>query len=657
MKRRAILSVVLSLAMVFTSFSVVFADVEATDASTSETTTTEATTEDMTTTSVATVATFTDVTGHWGAAAIEKWSGYSIINGYEGKFRPDDSITRGEMAVILDNMMDYQVAADNTFTDLAKGQFYTEAVLKANAAGIIKGDSGLVRPTDKITKEEAAVMLGRAFAVEAGKTTAFADASSVSSWAQSYVYGMEAADYVSGYGGYFNPKSNITRAEAVTMFHNIVKAYYTEAGTYTDDVDGTAVIKVTGVTLKDMTITGNLIIAEGVGDGDAYLDSVIVKGEAVVRGGGENSFHVEGKSNIAKITIQKVGNKIRVVVADGATVTETFVDEGEDIVLEGDFGAVETDVDGLQITADNATIDTLTVKGEGTTLNLGAKATIGTVSVDTEAKGTAINANAGAVVSSVVASAAVKVDGKGTVTKVTLNEGADNSTVTTPKTATTVSSGVSGVTGGGGTAISAGSTGTNNTSGTGASVTTTSQASNTGTTGGGGGGGGGTTTTVATPTISITQVVSNGVTLTPANGRDYTILPASTKNNTTIDVSIGNIVSTVTYTGTINIYNGAGAQVANAVSAGIPATYITTLDTYGPVSFANLADMFDHLGTTHTGWYDIGGHQVSGSTSGVFAGSIDAMFTAMEAGVTYRVVVTLTPSGGSAASSTITLTR
>jgi hypothetical protein len=44
---------------------------------------------------------FSDTAGHWAEGAIGTWSGYGVIQGDNGKFRPDDPITRGEMAVIL----------------------------------------------------------------------------------------------------------------------------------------------------------------------------------------------------------------------------------------------------------------------------------------------------------------------------------------------------------------------------------------------------------------------------------------------------------------------------------------------------------------------------------------------------------------------------
>ena len=48
---------------------------------------------------------YTDVDGHWAAEAIYKWSDYGVIKGNNGLFRPSDFITRAEMACILDNMM------------------------------------------------------------------------------------------------------------------------------------------------------------------------------------------------------------------------------------------------------------------------------------------------------------------------------------------------------------------------------------------------------------------------------------------------------------------------------------------------------------------------------------------------------------------------
>ena len=67
---------------------------------------------------------FSDAQGHWGQAEIEKWSAKGIILGSDNMFRPNDPITRGEMAVILDRVMRYQLKAENSFKDLGQRRYY-----------------------------------------------------------------------------------------------------------------------------------------------------------------------------------------------------------------------------------------------------------------------------------------------------------------------------------------------------------------------------------------------------------------------------------------------------------------------------------------------------------------------------------------------------
>jgi len=86
-------------------------------------------------------AAFNDTDTHWASSAIDRWSSLGILQGYDTKFRPNDPITRGEMAVIIDRIMDYQTASKNSFNDLGQA-FYTDAVLKSNAAGVMLGFDG-----------------------------------------------------------------------------------------------------------------------------------------------------------------------------------------------------------------------------------------------------------------------------------------------------------------------------------------------------------------------------------------------------------------------------------------------------------------------------------------------------------------------------------
>ena len=103
-----------------------------------------------------------DAAGHWAQDALNTWQNYGVIQGDEnGNLMPDSGITRGEMAVMLDRVMAYRLKAQNTFSDLNQS-WYTDAILGANAAGIIMGmGDGTVQPGASITRQETAVMFAR----------------------------------------------------------------------------------------------------------------------------------------------------------------------------------------------------------------------------------------------------------------------------------------------------------------------------------------------------------------------------------------------------------------------------------------------------------------------------------------------------------------
>ncbi|HWP79579.1 MAG TPA: S-layer homology domain-containing protein, partial [Candidatus Acidoferrum sp.] len=319
------------------------------------------------------LAAYTDTAGHYAQAAIEKWSDAGILTGDAGTFRPDAPITRGEMAVIIDRVMKFREKSENTFSDLGQ-DFYTDAVLKANAAGVMLGHDGMVRPADKITREDAAVMLGRALGVrESAAASAFSDAASVSDYAVGYVNALAAKGYIRGDQNMYRPKSGITRAEVVTILNNAIGGLFTEGKEYTGDVTGMAVVSAPDAVLKDMTITGDLLIAQGVGQGDVTLDNVKVTGATVIRGGGTNSIHIVGASELGPIYIEKTADgEIRVVKADGSAVGVIYVDDGDDaVILEGAFDDVTVNAEVEVRINSGSTVSTLTVNAQATIENKG----------------------------------------------------------------------------------------------------------------------------------------------------------------------------------------------------------------------------------------------------------------------------------------------
>jgi len=241
-------------------------------------------------------ARYGDTAGHWASPAIEQWSDYGIVNGYGGNFRPSDPITRAEMAALMQRVIGYTEIGENPFADVEYGKWYYDDVLKLAAAGIMAGYDGKARPEDNITREEAAALIARAFGIPALDTdpNPFNDAASLSDWAKGIVNALHAAGYISGMpGNIFNPKADITRAEAVTIIDNFIKAFYNAPGEYSGNVNGNVVIRSDGVTLKDMTISGDLYITAGAENGTVTLDNVTVLGK-IINLGGANIVNKEG---------------------------------------------------------------------------------------------------------------------------------------------------------------------------------------------------------------------------------------------------------------------------------------------------------------------------------------------------------------------------
>lgn len=285
---------------------------------------------------------YSDTKGHYAADVIGTWSGYGVLKGYEdGAFRPDGTITRAELAAVLDRVMGYQETAENTFADLPTERWYTECLLKLAKQGIFTGDEGKrMNPEAPITRQETFAAMARALALkESEEPTGFKDDSSIASWAKGYVSAMKQAGYIEGdQQGNIRAGDPITRAEVVAILDKMATGFVNTDGTYSEDCKGNLFVNARDVRLKDMTVDGDLIVTDGVGDGDVYLDKVEVKGDIILRGCGANSFHILPGCSVKNIIVTKTtSGMIRLVNESGKTIPMVYVNDGKaGVTLAGD---------------------------------------------------------------------------------------------------------------------------------------------------------------------------------------------------------------------------------------------------------------------------------------------------------------------------------
>lgn len=183
-------------------------------------------------------ATFTDVlSGKWFETAVNYAVGHGLFNGISATtFEPGTAMSRGMLVTVLYRMEGSPVvSAQNPFSDVETGRYYTNAVMWASSNGIVNGVSeGVFAPNNNITREQLATILyrytvGRDLTVSSADISAFPDSAEVGnfakeamSWAVSegLITGTKAGDEI-----LLNPKGNATRAEVATILMRYQNLY------------------------------------------------------------------------------------------------------------------------------------------------------------------------------------------------------------------------------------------------------------------------------------------------------------------------------------------------------------------------------------------------------------------------------------------------
>ncbi len=455
-------------------------------------------------TGTSSVSQFSDMPENWSTKALQSAVANGLLSGADGKIMPDQNLTRAQMATVITRAFGATVKGNlSGFTDVKSTDWFSDGISKAYQMGVIQGSGSLMNPNSAITRQEVFVILARAFKLQPAEKfdKTFSDGNQIADWAKGEVYAFVNAGYIQGSNGKLNPKNLITRAEFAQIFDNILKQYINTAGEFTQVAAGNIMVNAPGVTLKNLKVNGDLIIGDGVGDGEMVLDSVAVTGRMVIRGGGENSIIIKGTSSVSNVVVARVDGVVSVKVQGDADVEVIYIDDGsDDVNVEGIFGNIEIAAPEIVVKAIGATITNLKVAGEGSKIVVDAKSTIETVTVAKEATSAKVEVS-GKVTSITTQAPSTQISGTGTVTKVEAQAGATGAKIETPNTQISVGAGVSGVTGGGNSQIQPGSTVNNNQSGTGTTPPTAPPPSG----GGGGGGGGGGTPSVSATDINITS--------------------------------------------------------------------------------------------------------------------------------------------------------
>lgn len=366
--------------------------------------------------------------------ALNKLVEWGIMRGDQaGNLSPNRAITRAEFVTMLNRTFGYTKTTSEPFKDVASSNWFYDDIRIAYKAGYFTGTSKTTAsPNANLTREAAVVMLCRNIMLkeQSGEDLSFTDSRLASDWSRGFIKAAAEKGIVAGdTSGTFRPLANITRGEVAILLARIIGTPILDTGTYSNNVNGNLMINKSGVTLDNMTISGDLYITGGVGLGYVTLNNVHVYGQIIASGAGESNKGdcsiIIKNSSAPEMIVDSPSNQYVTIRTAGSTVidktyvrTDTYL---EDKSNEG-YGMTYIQVDGeegtkLDLSGNINEVVSTTPKSA---INVGS-GVVKKLTIDENATNSTVKIDQGAVVEILNLDVATTVTGKGDIASLYVN--------------------------------------------------------------------------------------------------------------------------------------------------------------------------------------------------------------------------------------------
>lgn len=364
----------------------------------------------------------------WADPYMDQLKQYGVMVGG----RPNSVITRAEMAAVLNRAFGFRRTGPIPFTDVNKNAWYYNDIVVSYNEGILAGTSRTTAsPNAPVTREQALALIGRCLRYEesAGEVTDFSDGKTFSNWSGKYVRSALLAGVISGNpSGSFKPKASSTRGEIARMLSVAMGTLVNSSGvTELGGVFGNVTINSPNVTLRNTTIAGDLYLTGGVGLGNVILDNVKVLGRIIIAGGGEGESG-EASVLLNNVTARKMlidpatGQYVSVRALGNTNIPETIVKSNayiQDDVRNNSMGLQKVIFEGPEegkfTIAGN--MKDVTLKSPESTLTVGDTGTgsVSKITVDEEAVNSTVHLEINASVDDIKQDTASTITGTGDI--------------------------------------------------------------------------------------------------------------------------------------------------------------------------------------------------------------------------------------------------
>ncbi len=309
---------------------------------------------------------------HWARQYLENLYNYGIMRGdLNGNLNPDRYITRAECISMLNRALGYNSYQKGNlpFRDITGEEWYADDIAIAYQMGYFSGTSkNRADAGSNLTREQAVSLICRNLKLEepVGEILNFTDSRTFSSWSKGAIGAGSDKGFISGYpDGSFRPFNYVTRGEFAKMLSDVIGTLISDSGSYSyGTVPGNVTISSSGGTLSNTTVNGDLYITAGVGTGFVNLENVNVLGDVIISGGGQsnvgdNSINFNN-CYINSLIIDGEKDKIVSVDARGSTKIQKTVVK-TDSFFE-DFGGRDEGFIDIELSGEPET--TLTLSGD-----------------------------------------------------------------------------------------------------------------------------------------------------------------------------------------------------------------------------------------------------------------------------------------------------
>ncbi|MBD5098816.1 MAG: hypothetical protein HDT35_04595 [Clostridiales bacterium] len=349
-------------------------------------------------------------------AAVKSAVDNGIISGENGSLNLDDNIIRSTMAAMVTRT--FGAKGETTlsgYSDVDDSHWAVQqgALPAAVQMGIMSGSNGKMLANDPVTREQAWAMLARALKLEKGTAAdleGIPGADSLSAWAIPEIASLVKAQYISDVSNATEP---MTRVEFAEVIYSVSGGNYVkEDGEYTEDVDGNIIITANGVSLKGITVKGDVIIADGVDAGSINLDGVKIEGRLLVRGGSEVAL--TNGTTAASTVVAKTSDEVTVSADKASDAGAITVDAKADKVTVNMPEPNVTVASATEVAVQNAEGGSVTLAASGATVAV-ESGTLENVTVADGASDVKVDVAEGATIEMVTTNTDLTITGEGTV--------------------------------------------------------------------------------------------------------------------------------------------------------------------------------------------------------------------------------------------------